>query len=313
VQAIRRRRRGRIEAMSRYRRFPLLLIALAAAACSSGTTSTPSGTSTAAIAPAPAYQSTLTVTAGPLPKVAHVVVVVLENHAEGEVIGTAPYLTSLARHGADFTRSYAISHPSEPNYLALFSGSTQGVSSDACPVTFTAPNLAADLLAAGKTFGGYSEGLPATGDQTCLQGNYARKHVPWTDFSNVPGSVSRPFTAWPARDFSKLPAVSFVIPDLCDDMHNCPVATGDAWVKKNLSSYVTWAMTHHSLLVLTWDEDDGSGPNQIPTIIIGQPVRPGSYATRITHYSVLRTIEDLFGLRHDGAAATAHPITNIWR
>jgi hypothetical protein len=238
----------------------------------------------------------------------------MENHSFADVIGSpaAPYITSLADHGADFTHSFAITHPSEPNYLALFSGSTQGVTSDACPETFGGPNLAADLLAAGKTFAGYAEDLPTPGSRVCAAGNYARKHVPWTDFGNVPAAVNQPFTRWPAGDYARLPAVSFVIPNLCDDMHDCPVAAGDAWLRAHLSGYASWAMTHDSLLIVTWDEDDGSAANQIPTIFAGQRVKPGRYPTPITHYAVLRTIEDAFGLPHDGAAASAQPIAGIW-
>jgi phosphatidylinositol-3-phosphatase len=238
----------------------------------------------------------------------------MENHSFADVIGSpaAPYITSLADHGADFTHSFAITHPSEPNYLALFSGSTQGVTSDACPETFGGPNLAADLLAAGKTFVGYAEDLPTAASPVCTAGNYARKHVPWADFSNVPAAVNQPFTRWPAGDYARLPAVSFVIPNLCDDMHDCPVAVGDAWLRAHLSGYASWAMTHDSLLIVTWDEDDGSAANQIPTIFAGQRVKPGQYPTPITHYAVLRTIEDAFGLPHDGAAASAQPVTGIW-
>lgn len=249
-----------------------------------------------------------------VPRPAHVVVVMMENHAFSQVIGNraAPYLNSLAAHGADFTRSFGVRHPSQPNYLALFSGSTHGVTSDTCPLTFNAPNLAADLLKAKKTFAGYAENLPAAGSKVCTAGKYARKHVPWTDFSNVPGSVSKPFSSWPAVNYSRLPDVSFVIPNLCDDMHNCSVATGDAWIRAHLSGYATWAMKHNSLLIITWDEDDNTVANQIPTIFIGQHVKPGRYSTRINHYSVLRTLEDAFGLPRDGAAATASPITSIW-
>ena len=75
-------------------------------------------------------------------------------------------------------------------------------------------------------------------------------------------------------------------------MHDCPVASGDSWLRAHLSGYASWAMTHHSLLIVTWDENDGSAGNQIPTIVLGQLVRPGRYAEPITHYSVLRTLED---------------------
>jgi phosphatidylinositol-3-phosphatase len=272
-----------------------------------------SSASPASVSPASPAASTAPVARVPLP--AHVVVVVMENHAFQEVIGSpdAPFLNGLARRGALFTHSYAITHPSEPNYLALFSGSTQGVMSDACPVTFTAPNLASRLLAAGKTFAGYAEGLPATGSPVCSAGSYARKHVPWADFRNVPASVNRPFTSFPAADFSRLPTVSFVIPDLCNDMHDCSVATGDSWLRAHLGGYASWAMTHNSLLILTWDEDDGIAANQIPTIFVGQQVRPGSYSQRITHYSLLATIEAAYDLTRDGSAASAAPIDYIWR
>jgi acid phosphatase len=137
--------------------------------------------------------------------------------------------------------------------------------------------------------------------------------VPWTDFSNVPGSVSLPFTDFPAGDFARLPAVSFVIPSLCHDMHDCDVAAGDAWLRSHIGGYAGWAMSHDSLLILTWDEDDDGAGNHITTIFAGQQVRPGRYAQAITHYNVLATIEAAYSLPRDGQAATAAPITGIWQ
>jgi len=238
----------------------------------------------------------------------------MENHSYGEIIANpaAPFINQLARGGALFTRSFAVTHPSQPNYLALFSGSTQGVPDDSCPHTFAGPNLAAGLAGAGMSFAGYEEDLPAAGSPVCSQGQYARKHVPWTDFSNVPGSVSKPFTSWPTGDFAGLPTVSFVIPNLCNDMHDCGVAVGDAWLRAHVGGYADWAMRHDSLLILTWDENDGSPDNQIPTILAGQRVRPGRYAEPITHYNVLATIETAYALPRSGQAATARPITDIW-
>jgi acid phosphatase len=249
-----------------------------------------------------------------VPEPAHTVVVVMENHSYTDIIGNtaAPFINELGRSGALFTRSYAITHPSEPNYLALFSGSTQGVTDDGCPNRFTAPNLAADLIKAGKTFAGYAEDIPGPGSPVCSAGDYARKHVPWADFGNVPSSVSLPFTSFPATAFVRLPSVSFVIPNLCHDMHDCSVAAGDAWLRANIGPYADWAMRHNSLLVLTWDEDDGSQDNHITTIFAGQMVRPGRYAEPITHYRVLATIEAAYTLSRDAQAATAAPITNIW-
>jgi acid phosphatase len=238
-----------------------------------------------------------------------------ENRAFGQVIGNpaAPYINELAHHGAYFTNSFAIAHPSQPNYLALFSGSIHGVYSDSCPYTFNAPNLASDLLAAGKTFIGYAEDLPAVGSPQCVDGEYARKHVPWADFSNVPPSLSQPFTSFPAGNYSALPDVAWVIPNLCNDMHDCSVKTGDTWLQANLSGYVNWAMTHNSLLIVTFDEDDDTQVNKIPTIFVGQQVKPGKYSEHITHYSVLATIEAAYGLPRDGEAAKVAPITDVWR
>ena len=240
----------------------------------------------------------------------------LENHSYGEVIGnsSAPFLNGLARAGVLFTHSQAITHPSEPNYLALFSGSTQGITGDDCPQRFTGPNLASELLAAGYTFTGYAQGLPGVGSNTCNVGTYyARRHVPWSNFTNVPSSLSKPFTAFPAGNFAALPTVSFVIPNLCNDMHNCSTSTGNAWVQAHIGPYANWALTHHSLLIVDFDENDYAPGNQIPTIFYGANVKPGRYGEPITHYSVLRTIENLYHLRPLGQAADTTPITNVWR
>ena len=250
------------------------------------------------------------VTAVPRPD--HVVIVIDENRAES-IIGApeAPYITQLAAQNADFTQSYAITHPSQPNYLALFSGSTQGVTTDDCPQTFSTPNLASSLIASGGTFAGYSEDLPSIGYTGCQSANYARKHNPWLNWPAVPASASLPFTAFPT-DFSTLPDVSIVVPNLQDDMHDGSVAMGDTWLQNNMDSYITWAKTHNSLFILTFDEDDGDNGNLIPTIFAGQRVTPGNYAETINHYNVLRTIEDAYGLAPIGASSTASPVLDVW-
>jgi hypothetical protein len=140
--------------------------------------------------------------ASTIPGYAHVVVVMEENHSFSDIIGDttdAPYFNQLANGGALMTASYAVTHPSEPNYMALFAGSTFGLTSDKCPVSEGATaNLGSELLAAGHTFKGYSEGLPKTGSTTCTSGEYARKHAPWINFSNVPGADSVPFSSFPS-------------------------------------------------------------------------------------------------------------------
>jgi hypothetical protein len=294
-------------------------VTLGLAACSSAGSGAPGGGPSS-----PGHPLTPTVSPGrvippaaralPAPP-AHTVVVVMENHSYGDVIGSpqAPYLNQLAGQGALFTRSYAVTHPSEPNYLALFSGSIQGITDDSCPHRFGGPNLAAQLIAAGRTFTGYAEDLPAPGSAACSSGEYARKHVPWADFSNVPAADSQPLRAFPAGAYSRLPTLSFVIPNLCHDMHDCPVSTGDAWLRRTIGGYARWAASHASLLVVTWDEDDGSAGNQIPTIFAGPMVRAVRYTAPVTHYGVLRTLEALYHLPAAGHAAAAHVITGIWK
>jgi phosphatidylinositol-3-phosphatase len=248
-----------------------------------------------------------------LPGYDHIVVVVEENHAFGEVIGNshAPYISSLAAAGATMTRSFAVTHPSEPNYLALFSGSTHGLTDDSCPHTYSSENLGHQLLAAGRTFKGYSESMPSDGYTGCTSGQYARKHNPWVDFSNVPSASNLRFSDFPT-DFTALPSVAFVVPNLCDDMHDCSVSTGDTWLKNHLGGYATWARTHNSLLVVTFDEDDRSASNQIPTLFYGAHVATGSYSEHITHYTVLRTLESLRGLGCTANSCSATAITDIW-
>ncbi|MEV7125594.1 alkaline phosphatase family protein [Streptomyces sp. NPDC093260] len=247
----------------------------------------------------------------------HVVVVVFENHAYNQVIGSssAPYLNSLKSGGANLTQSYAETHPSQPNYFALFSGSTQGITDDSCytPGFSSAANLASEQLAAGRTWASYNETLPSQGSTTCSSGKYARKHNPWFGFSNVPTSSAKTFAQFPT-DYSTLPQLSFVIPNLCSDMHDCSVSTGDTWLKNSLGAYATWAKTHNSLLVVTFDEDDRLSGDRIPTVLYGQPVAAGTTSsTTYNHYDLLRTLEDTQRLTtHAGNAADAHDITGIW-
>jgi acid phosphatase len=103
-----------------------------------------------------------------------------------------------------------------------------------------------------------------------------------------------------------------VIPNLCNDMHDCPVATGDAWAHQHLLAYLDWARTHNSLLIVTFDEDNDTAANHIPTVFAGPMVRPGDVVDRIDHYTILRTIEDMYQLAPLGTAATTPPVTGIW-
>ncbi|WP_434089347.1 alkaline phosphatase family protein [Mycobacterium intracellulare] len=253
--------------------------------------------------------------AAAIPQPAHIVIVVEENRSENGIIGnkSAPFITSLAANGANMTQSYAETHPSEPNYLALFAGNTFGVTKDLCPINAgAAPNLGSELLAAGRTFVGFAEGLPSVGSPVCTAGKYARKHVPWANFTNVPAANSMPFSAFPMGNYASLPTVSFVIPNNDNNMHDGSIAQADAWLNRQLSGYANWAVANNSLLILTFDEDDNGSHNQIPTVFYGAHVRPGNYSEQINHYNVLSTVEQMYGLPKTGYAASAAPITDIW-
>ncbi|GER90916.1 acid phosphatase [Dictyobacter vulcani] len=254
-----------------------------------------------------------------LPRPDHVVVVVEENQASASIIGSAeaPYINSLASQGALFTNFHAETHPSQPNYLALYSGSTQGLDSDACPNTYTGPNLGASLLKAHFSFTGYSETMPAPGYTGCsapddFNALYARKHNPWVNFTNVPVSSNQPLTSFPSN-YSQLPTVSFVVPNQIHDMHSASIADGDSWLKTNLDGYARWANTHNSLLIVTWDEDDGSTTNQIATIFTGSMVKSGQYDQSLNHYNLLRTLTEMYGLSPLNESATTPAIENIWK
>ncbi|HEY2764565.1 MAG TPA: alkaline phosphatase family protein [Pseudonocardiaceae bacterium] len=262
----------------------------------------------------PTYSAAPAQAATGVPRPDHVVVVVMENHSYNEIIGSssAPYINSLANGGAKFTQSFAVTHPSEPNYLALFSGSTQGLTNDSCPHTYSSGNLGQQLIAAGDTFTGYSESMPSDGYTGCTSGQYARKHNPWVNFTNVPSSSNLRFSRFPTN-YSTLPTVSLVVPNLCNDMHDCSVSTGDTWLKNNIDGYAQWAKTHNSLLVVTFDEDDSSQSNQIATVFYGQHVKVGSYSEHITHYNVLRTMEDAYSLPCVANSCSATSITDSWQ
>lgn len=268
---------------------------------------------TAALALALAVAAAAPAAAAGMPRPAHTVVVIEENHTPLQVLasGKAPFLASVARAGATFTAAHGVTHPSLPNYFALFAGRTN-TNGDACPATGIprdAPNLASELLAAGFTFAAYSEALPSAGFMGCAAGTYGRKHAPWVHFSNVPQSLHRALSA--LRSYDALADVTFIVPDVDDDMHDGSVEDGDAWAKAHLAPLLAWARTHDTLVIFTWDEgyDDA---NSIPTFFSGPMVRRTRIAERIDHYRVLRTLEDMYGLAPTGRAAAVKPLAGWW-
>jgi hypothetical protein len=223
----------------------------------------------------------------------HIVVVVEENHGFSQIIGNrdAAYINFLAGTGMLFTNYHAVGHPSEPNYFALFSGSTQGVRGDGVTYFPNTPTLAGELQQAGYSFVGYAE--PPVD----------RDHSPWMSFGDA-RSLGQAFSQFPT-DYNRLPTVSFVSPNLQHDMHDGGVVEGDLWLSTNLSPYAKWAKTHNSLLVVTFDEDQGTTNNRVPTIVFGEGVAAGEDKQPLDHYALLHTIEILYGLQPLAATAGA--------
>lgn len=290
---------------------PTAAVTHATRASKPGTTAPPHGTTPA---PTAGSSSGRPHRASQMPKLAHVVIAVLENHSADQVLNNpaAPFLQSLTSSGVSLTNMQALTHPSEPNYLALFSGSTHGLTSDACPVRLSGPNLASELATQGYTFTGYSEGLPSVGFQGCSAGEYARKHNPWVDFTNLPATVNQTMTAFPT-DYARLPTVSFVVPDLMHDMHDGTITQADTWLAAHLGGFAKWAPRHDSLLIITWDENNGDPGNHIATILFGAGIVPGTAGQPVTHLSLLRSLENAYRLPPLAASARATPIVGVWK
>jgi hypothetical protein len=243
----------------------------------------------------------------------------MENKELPAVIGSsaAPYLNALARRYGLATQSFAVTHPSLPNYLALTSGSTQGVTSDCTGCQVAAPNLVDQLEAARVSWRAYLEDYP--GD--CFTGagvaGYAKKHDPFAYYADVVRSASRcrnlvGFAAL-ASDLrrGRLPTFIWISPNLCDDTHDCGVAVGDRFLARTVPPLLR-ELGSSGFLVITWDEgasDAGccapaAAGGHIATIVAGPGARRGARETQpLDHYGVLGTIEDALGLPRLGAAA----------
>jgi len=256
-----------------------------------------------------------------VPRFSRVVVIVFENKNASQVLnsGVAPTFDRLARRYASLTAYHGVAHASLPNYLALVSGSTQGITSDCTACSLSARNLADALEMAGRTWKTYAEGLPRTGFTGPTAGRYAKKHNPFLYFRDVLDRPARLQRIVPLahlqRDLTanRLPDFSLVVPDLCHDVHDCPVATGDAWLKAFLPPLLRSPALKLGVVFLVFD-GDSTRKGRVPALVLGPLVRPGSRSSgRYDHYSLLRTIEQAWELQPLGKSAGARPITGIWR
>jgi hypothetical protein len=257
----------------------------------------------------------------PLPQFDHVIVVVFENKETSSVLGSpaAPTFNSYAKRYANLTSYYGVTHPSLPNYIALVSGSTHGVTTNCTSCVVSAESLADTIEASGRSWKTYAEGLPTPGFLGAAKGRYAKKHNPFAYFRSVVQSKERRsrIVALPQlqRDLAagRLPDFAFVVPDLCHSMHDCSVATGDAWLHRTVTPLLRLANTAIFILF-----DEGStnvrGGGHTPALVVGTAVRPGTRYSLVTnHHGTLRTIEQAWGLPLLGRSARARPITGIWR
>ncbi|HEX6511721.1 MAG TPA: alkaline phosphatase family protein [Chloroflexota bacterium] len=259
-----------------------------------------------------------------VPNFSHIVLIVMENRSEASIIGNpaAPFINSLAGSYASLDNYSAVSHPSLPNYLALAGGDTFGITSDCTSCDVPDRNIADLLAAAGISGMAYMEDLPRPCFSSPSSGRYAKKHNPFMYFDDVRNDPARcgsvvPFTQF-ATDLAanQLPQYAWITPNLCNDMHDCSVATGDQWLASNVSALLSSPAfaQQSSLLAVVWDEDDGSAANHVPLLLAGQQVKRGyvSHAPA-NHYSLLRTIEAAWKLPALTPNDTnAQPITDVF-
>ena len=238
-------------------------------------------------------------------------VIMEENRNRNEVIGASnmPYLNSLASQYTDTTSWEGIGHPSEPNYVAIISGSTQGVTDDGVHELGSRPNLAAQLTSAGVPWKGYEEGMPKAGYLGEQSGEYVRKHNPFADFSNANGPNVVPASQFaPDLAEGKLPPFVWYTPNLINDGHDGTNAN----VNSSLESIVpsvkasSWYKAG-GIIIVTWDES-ATEPNVIATVVVSGSGSGMSSTARGNHYGTLAAIENLYGLPLLGQAAHATPL-----
>lgn len=271
---------------------------------------------TACQTPAPADpQSTSSTDSRPAhsARVTKLLVFVVENHSRDEMRSQMPAAFALAREYGFATRYRAITHPSLPNYLAIAGGSTFGVTDDASPASHEihGPSVFGQAIDAGKTAEVYAEGMPRRCALATGGDRYAVKHNPWAYYTTERAECQKhdvPITQLAsAITKGQLPNVGMVVPNLCNDAHNCPLSTADAWFKGWMSKIVAgpdWK-SGHLAIVLTGDEDDKTASNTVLTVVIHPSQKAHVVATPLTHYSLTGLYEDVAGVPYLFKAASA--------
>lgn len=251
----------------------------------------------------------------------HVVIIILENTNGSDAL-KQHFLKSLTTKGAYLAQSFAITHPSQPNYIALVAGSTLGVTGDG-NVIVDALHLGDLLDAKGKTWKAYAEDLPSA---TCFLGatnaNYARKHEPFISFKSVQNNPAQCNKIVPSGQFftdlaaNNLPTFSIYVPNQKNDGHDTGVAFADKWLQTTFGTIMSDPkVVQDTLFIVTFDEDNFTSVNQIYTALVGAAVKASAKSNvHYTHYSVLRTIEEIFQLGTLGKNdKTAPIISDVWQ
>ena len=256
----------------------------------------------------------------------HVIWIWMENHSYNSIIGSsqAPYINSLATECGLATNYHNVSHPSLPNYISATSGlGYSGIArfdGDCNPVPGCV-TPAASIFGQGETWKAYEESMPSNCHKA-NSGKYAVRHNPPPYFTTLRGCATFdvPYGRL-ARDLStgKLPAFSFVTPNLIDDMHSSSVPVGDKWLAANLPAILTSPeyVNGSTAVFITWDEGEGGTATKcatnttdvgchVATIVISPSTKRGTRSAKLfNHYSLLRTAEQLLGLPLLGHAASS--------
>jgi hypothetical protein len=258
---------------------------------------------------------------GGVPAFRHAVVIVFENKERESVLdnGDAATFNRMATEYATLGQYYGVAHPSLPNYLALVSGSTQGITTNCTGCVVRGRSLAGTLAMAHRTWKTYAEGLPRAGFTGASSGSYAKKHNPLLYFREVIMRPARRARIVPLTELrtdlrrNALPDFSLVVPDLCHSMHDCSVAVGDAWLQSVLPPLL---QLPHTVVFVVFDEGTTNvrGGGHVLALALGTAVRVGSRYDRVTsHCGLLRTIEDAWTLPRLGCSMRLAPITSIWK
>lgn len=289
----------------------LTIAGVALAGCSESATTASTTTPSATTSSASATTTTATTTRSSAP-VTKLLVVVVENHSLAQMRDQMPYTYALARQYGYATDYRAITHPSLPNYLAMVSGGTQGVTDDDPPARhrLDAPTVFGRALAAGQTAGTYADAMPRP-CATANAGRYAVRHNPWAYFVSERADCARhdlPLDALPgAIRAGALPNAGMLVPDVCNDAHDCSLATADRWFRTwmgRIEAGPDWR-SGRLAVVLTADEDDKHSGNTVLTVVAHPSLHGKVVATRLDHYSLARLYAEVTGTAPLGRAASA--------